>query len=714
MTLSQNPSTSVDKWIGCLVGLAIGDALGTLTRGRLRTPSTRSMRLILQPKGRVGLYMIDTQRALLVADSLAARGQADPDDLCQRFIQMAHGPDHLPMGGFRGAGRNFRTSVSRLQTGWSWKETGADSAGIGAATRMAPVPLAIRDEENLQEAVVRLSLPTHRDPRAIAAAAALARIIYDNVHTDPNTEIGIQKRLKSVRRFTRQTEEYLHRVYPEILSLDYTPLLHQMSSMLNVVEECLPLEHDDALGRIARRVSDMYGESVGPTSGLCLAGLSAALWFACAHEFRFGDAVAAACGAGGNSSAVGAIVGAICGSIHPESIPQAWRDSLVNVDQITIRALRLAGQESFPHVTRDLYESELIWTERYNRDRKRTKPSLRSPSITTQQSDEVFGVRLVSGRVGDPCVFFFDGNLDLCGLFDVGRTFSLRPGDVRRLDHLLITHTHIDHFIGFDHILRHSLNRPNVFNIFGPAQITDQIQHRLQSYIWNLRRWLKLNVRIHEVDRDRIIVTELSMKDAFSKRRTVEQHSHSGIVFETQNYLFRAALLEHGMPCLGYAVEEPTRIHVNKERLAASGLRPGPWLNELKEALRTETLDECELDIFGEKRPASDLAELLVSSKGRKVAYVVDTAFTDQTREKIAELAHGADLFICEASFSQQLDLDQAKRKSHLTAHQAGILAREAAVKRLHIFHFSRRYQINPEILIREAKQAADGIWVTY
>jgi len=708
-------STSVDKWIGCLVGLAVGDTLGSLAQGR-RGPGfpAPSLRLGMHPKGRPALYMIDTQRALLVAESLAAHREGDPEDLCRRFVRMAHGPDHLPLGGFRGPGRNFRTSINRLRTGWTWKESGSDSPGIGAAARIAPVGLVAKDREALMESIIRLSLPTHRDPRAIAAAACVASLIHDEIHQPGAPESAILHRLKAARRFTRQTEEHLHRHFPEVLSLDYSPLLHQMSTLLNSVEQYLSLDEDEAMSRISGRVSDLYGEPVSATSGLCVAGVSAAVWFACAHEFRFGDAVAAVCRVGGHTSSIGAVVGAICGCAKPDTIPHAWRDSLLNVDQIAIRALQLAGEEVRSELVRDFYESELTWTEHYIRDRKQRKPSMRSPSVSLKDSDELFGVRFVSGRVGDPCVFFFDGNLDLCGLFDVGRTFSLRPGDVRRLDHLLVTHTHIDHFIGFDHILRHSLNRPNVLNIFGPVKITNQIQHRLRSYVWNLRRRLRLDVRTYEVDQETLTVSELSMRDAFAKRNTLEPRTYEGVIFNSGDYLFRAAILEHGMPCLGYAVEEPTQVRVDKEKLRASGLRPGPWLNQLKAAWQSGRPEECELDVFGQRYDASSLGDLLISSKGRKVAYVVDTAFTDVTRERIADLARDADLFICEASFSEQLDLEQAKKKSHLTARQAGILAREAGVKRLHIFHFSRRYQINPEILIREAKEAAEGIQVTY
>jgi ribonuclease Z len=626
---------------------------------------------------------------------------------------MAEGPDHLSLGCFRNPGRNFRAVINRLQAGWTWQESGADSPGIGAAVQIAPAGLVFADRDALREAVIRLSLPTHRDPRAIAAAAAVAFVVSDEVHGTHPSAIDPLARLARAKEFIVETENHLDRKYSAVLSIDYAPVLHQMSAMLEIVEESLSLEQEAALSRLAHRASTLLGRPVSATAGLSLAGAAAALWFALAHGCRFDASVTAAANAGGDAGSVAAIVGAICGVIRPDSIPCSWRDGLANVDQISMRALQLAGQQVPASLVRDTFELEHVWTERFQRERSQRRNRLLSTALTAPGASTAFGVRFVSGRSGDPCVFFFDGNLDLCGLFDLGRTYSLRPGDVRRLDYLLVTHSHIDHFIGFDHILRHSLNRPNVLHIFGPPRITNQVQHRLRSYIWNLRRWLRLEVRVHEVSATDVTVSDLSMGTAFAKRETAGRAPHRGIIFDGGQFLFRAVMLQHGMPCLGYAIEEPASVRVDKDRLEASGLRPGPWLRLLKEAWAAGTLAETHLEANGATYSAARLAEdLLVPHSGRKVAYVVDTAFTDETRKRIVDLACGADLFLCEAAFSHALDLDQARRKAHLTAVQAGQLAREAQVKRLHIFHFSRRYQNNPAILIREAKQAAEGIEV--
>jgi ribonuclease Z len=88
---------------------------------------------------------------------------------------------------------------------------------------------------------------------------------------------------------------------------------------------------------------------------------------------------------------------------------------------------------------------------------------------------------------------------------------------------------------------------------------------------------------------------------------------------------------------------------------------------------------------------------------GQKIAYVVDTLYSPENAARIAELAHGADLFFCESPFLDT-DEDQATRRYHLTARQAGLLGRAAQAKKLVVFHFSPRYAGQAERIYQEAQ----------
>jgi len=61
-------------------------------------------------------------------------------------------------------------------------------------------------------------------------------------------------------------------------------------------------------------------------------------------------------------------------------------------------------------------------------------------------------------------------------------------------------------------------------------------------------------------------------------------------------------------------------------------------------------------------------------------------------------------VLFCEASFLD-IDREKASKRGHLTAKQAGCVAREAGVKELKVFHFSPRYESSPDKLYQEAAQ---------
>jgi len=99
---------------------------------------------------------------------------------------------------------------------------------------------------------------------------------------------------------------------------------------------------------------------------------------------------------------------------------------------------------------------------------------------------------------------------------------------------------------------------------------------------------------------------------------------------------------------------------------------------------------------------------LIVATPGQKIAYVVDTIYSADNISRIAELARGADLFFCESPFLD-IDRDQARKRYHLTARQAGSLARAARVARLETFHFSPRYERDSDPLRNEAQATFRG-----
>jgi ribonuclease Z len=97
-----------------------------------------------------------------------------------------------------------------------------------------------------------------------------------------------------------------------------------------------------------------------------------------------------------------------------------------------------------------------------------------------------FHPRLVNGPFEDPALFipFFFQKRAL--LFDMGDLHRLAPKEILKLTHGFVTHTHMDHFVGFDTILRTFLGRQKTFHIFGPPKFLQNIEGKLASYTWNL------------------------------------------------------------------------------------------------------------------------------------------------------------------------------------------------------------------------------------
>ena len=122
----------------------------------------------------------------------------------------------------------------------------------------------------------------------------------------------------------------------------------------------------------------------------------------------------------------------------------------------------------------------------------------------------------------------------------------------------------------------------------------------------------------------------------------------------------RTVHLDHRIDCLAFALEEETHLNVDTAVLAELGLGPGPWLSELKRAVRAERPDD--LCIRAEWRQdgrrherafgLGELRERLVKhTPGHKIAYVVDTLYSADNAARIAGLAHRADVLFCESPF---------------------------------------------------------------
>lgn len=325
-----------------------------------------------------------------------------------------------------------------------------------------------------------------------------------------------------------------------------------------------------------------------------------------------------------------------------------------------------------------------------------------------------FRASLVNGLFGDPALYVALPWERRALLFDLGDISALSAGRLLKVTDVFVSHAHLDHFVGFDHLLRVLLGRPKGVRLYGPPGFLDRVEGKLGGYTWNLVEGYSLTLEVHEVHPDRIRIARFACPEGFLRLDDPAPRPFDGTLLEEPQFCVRSVHLDHRIPCLAFALEEPVHLNVDKAALEALGLPVGPWLIDLKRAVRAGGPDEHPIRIVSTEAgkrvervlPLGVLRRDVVRvSPGQKLAYVSDAVNSPENAEKIVKLAWGADTFYCEAAYPER-DRDRAALRFHLTAGQAGRLAAEAQVRRLAVFHLSPKYRDCPGDLLDEAMAA--------
>ena len=320
--------------------------------------------------------------------------------------------------------------------------------------------------------------------------------------------------------------------------------------------------------------------------------------------------------------------------------------------------------------------------------------------------------RLVNGRFGDPALFVEFSHEREAVLIDCGDLSVLSARDLLRIGTVAVSHMHMDHLFGFDALLRVNVGRDARIDLFGPEGFADRLGHKLQGYTWDLvhRYENELVLRVAElIAPKRLRHFRFRQSNAFAAEELGEDDAPGGTVCETPRWRLTAAILEHHGPCLGYALEEPQRINVWKNRLEARGLEPGSWLKTLKQAVRKGMPDYTNISLPDESRVhLGALRDLVISERGTKIGYATDLRDTPANRAALARLCSGAHVFFIEASFAAGEE-ERARDRAHLTTTAAGEIARGAGARRVEPFHFSPRYEGEEERLLGEVQAAFAG-----
>lgn len=184
--MTDDPTT--DRAVGCLLGLAAGDALGTTLEFSHRDAHAPITDMIgggpfrLQP----GEWTDDTSMALCLADSLITSGRLDQRDLMERFVRWWREGHNSHNGRCFDIGITTRQALQRfLETGDPVAgSTDPMSAGNGSIMRLAPVALRWADNPDQAISAARMqSITTHGAAAAVESCALLAEILVEAIAT---------------------------------------------------------------------------------------------------------------------------------------------------------------------------------------------------------------------------------------------------------------------------------------------------------------------------------------------------------------------------------------------------------------------------------------------------------------------------------------------------------------------------------------------------
>ena len=298
-TMTEQDRTR-DRAVGTLLGLALGDAIGTTLEFRERDEHPPVTDMVgggpfrLEP----GQWTDDTSMALCLADSLIAKDGLDQTDLMQRFCRWWRNGENSCTGECFDIGTTTHQALSRFQrTGDPIAgSTDPRSAGNGSLMRLAPVVIYWHsDRAQALEAARAQSVTTHGTRAAVEACAFFAGLLVDAIHGQPK---------------------------PTLLAARSWPAEPAVDSI--------------ASGSWRTKLRAQI-----ESSGYVIDTLEAALW-SVSRADNFREAVLIAANLADDADTVAAVTGQLAGALWgAEGIPRQWKEGLAWSKRIHTVANRL-------------------------------------------------------------------------------------------------------------------------------------------------------------------------------------------------------------------------------------------------------------------------------------------------------------------------------------------------------------------------------------
>jgi ribonuclease Z len=156
-------------------------------------------------------------------------------------------------------------------------------------------------------------------------------------------------------------------------------------------------------------------------------------------------------------------------------------------------------------------------------------------------------------------------------------------------------------------------------------------------------------------------ICEFRAREAFRRHDLPEVQQSPGLLLDEDEFRIDGAMLDHGIPCLAFALTEKLRVNVWREGLRQLELPVGPRLREAKRAVRQGAPADRQISIPDDlSMPLGVLRQgALRTARGQKIAYIVDIAYHQGNVEKAIALARDADRYSSRRRSSRWTSISQ-------------------------------------------------------
>ncbi len=239
------------------------------------------------------------------------------------------------------------------------------------------------------------------------------------------------------------------------------------------------------------------------------------------------------------------------------------------------------------------------------------------------------------------------------------RKAKLNPCKITRF---LITHWHGDHVLGIPGLLQTLLlngyNR--TLHIYGPHGTKKHMSQLIDLFV----PYCTLKIEINEVS--------------------------EGKILETKDFFIESLPMEHGIACNAYAFVEKARIRLDKDKLKKLKIPNSPLIGELQKGN----------DIILPDKRKIKAKDLIYRTEEKRISFIFDT----EINPNCFKISKDSEAIISEAVYLNN-EKDLAVLHEHLTAEQAGEIAKRSNAKVLYLSHLSQRYDGNEKLVLAEARK---------